>query len=312
MSWHFLPELVEACSGGSSRGSTPSARWRRSPRLGKCSSDARGTVCYRCSRSGTTRGPSTDDLGMGWLGLSPRGSPVSPSLAPAGGRRPETSETSGPRPRASFARYDRGGRSWRTSQDFLGAMGTSDAYSGSWPRAGSMRSGIAFQLPPSARLTRGTASGSWPTPRASEWKGGGYQVDRKGNVNLTLAGAVRLWPTPTAGDAKGGSGHLCGTKRDRWHPSLRVAVKLWPTPLKRDARSVKWAKRAKGSEGGEPLVTAVGGNLNPTWVEWLMGWPIGWTAFEPLAKARFRQWRRSHGGFSTSASRKESECGQRR
>lgn len=27
------------------------------------------------------------------------------------------------------------------------------------------------------------------------------------------------------------------------------------------------------------------GELNPDWVEWLMGWPIGWTAPEPLGGA---------------------------
>ena len=28
--------------------------------------------------------------------------------------------------------------------------------------------------------------------------------------------------------------------------------------------------------------TQDGGKLNPDWVEWLMGWPIGWTALKPL------------------------------
>ena len=38
------------------------------------------------------------------------------------------------------------------------------------------------------------------------------------------------------------------------------------------------------------------GQLNPEWVEWLMGWPIGWTALEPLATDRFQRWLRLHGG----------------
>jgi hypothetical protein len=25
-----------------------------------------------------------------------------------------------------------------------------------------------------------------------------------------------------------------------------------------------------------------GGKLNPDWVEWLMGWPLGWTDLKPL------------------------------
>jgi hypothetical protein len=32
--------------------------------------------------------------------------------------------------------------------------------------------------------------------------------------------------------------------------------------------------------------------------EWMMGWPQGWTALEPLETAKFQQWQRSHGLFS--------------
>ena len=33
-----------------------------------------------------------------------------------------------------------------------------------------------------------------------------------------------------------------------------------------------------------------GGQLNPYWVEWLMGWPIGWTSLKPLRKKDFLSW----------------------
>jgi hypothetical protein len=38
-----------------------------------------------------------------------------------------------------------------------------------------------------------------------------------------------------------------------------------------------------------------GGQLNPTWVEWLMGWPLGWTAFGASATAKYQEWRQWHG-----------------
>ena len=48
--------------------------------------------------------------------------------------------------------------------------------------------------------------------------------------------------------------------------------RMWATP------------RCGGSQGSSPvglahgdLAAQVGGQLNPTWVEWLMGFPIGWT-----------------------------------
>ena len=34
--------------------------------------------------------------------------------------------------------------------------------------------------------------------------------------------------------------------------------------------------------------------LNPDWVEWLMGWPIGHTALKPLETAKFQEWQRQH------------------
>jgi len=32
------------------------------------------------------------------------------------------------------------------------------------------------------------------------------------------------------------------------------------------------------------------GQLNPTWVEWLMGWPIGWTSMEAITALDWRDW----------------------
>ena len=47
--------------------------------------------------------------------------------------------------------------------------------------------------------------------------------------------------------------------------------------------------------GGVGVETQDGGQLNPTWVEWLMGWPLGWTDLKPLETDKFQQWLRSHG-----------------
>lgn len=50
---------------------------------------------------------------------------------------------------------------------------------------------------------------------------------------------------------------------------------MLPTPTARDYR------------GGDPdspnLNDVIGGSLNPRFVEEMMAFPIGWTAFEPLA-----------------------------
>ncbi len=39
------------------------------------------------------------------------------------------------------------------------------------------------------------------------------------------------------------------------------------------------------------------GRLSPDWVEWLMGWPDGWTSLRPLAPEAFGQWRGSTSWF---------------
>ena len=34
------------------------------------------------------------------------------------------------------------------------------------------------------------------------------------------------------------------------------------------------------------------GDLNPEWVEWLMGWPVGWTSLDPISPAEWACWQR--------------------
>jgi DNA (cytosine-5)-methyltransferase 1 len=57
------------------------------------------------------------------------------------------------------------------------------------------------------------------------------------------------------------------------------------TPTARDWRSGK-ASEETHARNSRPLSEQIGGSLNPTWVEWLMGWPLGWTDLKPLATAK--------------------------
>jgi len=38
------------------------------------------------------------------------------------------------------------------------------------------------------------------------------------------------------------------------------------------------------------LSMEVGGQLNPQFVEWLMGWPLNWTSMEPMPPATWVAW----------------------
>jgi DNA (cytosine-5)-methyltransferase 1 len=69
---------------------------------------------------------------------------------------------------------------------------------------------------------------------------------------------------------------------------LASAVKIWPTPNASDhiqrKTSKSWAQQGRVNYVlSNPEITGVtGGALNPMWVEWLMGWPLGWTDLKPL------------------------------
>jgi len=57
--------------------------------------------------------------------------------------------------------------------------------------------------------------------------------------------------------------------------------RMWPTPTARDWRSGKAKTQAeRGRLAGPSLAEVSGGCLNAEWVEWLMGYPIGWTNLE--------------------------------
>lgn len=65
---------------------------------------------------------------------------------------------------------------------------------------------------------------------------------------------------------------------------LATWVRKYPTPTARD-----WKSGSKGKKGNSrPLSEEVGGALNPQWVEWLQGWPIGHTESSVWATAKSR------------------------
>jgi hypothetical protein len=49
----------------------------------------------------------------------------------------------------------------------------------------------------------------------------------------------------------------------------------FPTPTTQDAANNGGPSQSERNT--PPLNAVVGGTLNPDWVEWLMGWPVGWT-----------------------------------
>lgn len=134
-----------------------------------------------------------------------------------------------------------------------------------------MRSGLTGNITPSRandrfnNLESVLARRMFPTPRSSpnenrQTKPTPSQLAGKHGMNL--ATVVNLLPTPVSRDWKSG--------KRRKHKGLASRplneVVLLPTPT---------ANRRSGLQSHG--VNAVEGSLNPAWVEWMMGYPEGWT-----------------------------------
>lgn len=89
-------------------------------------------------------------------------------------------------------------------------------------------------------------------------------------------------------------------------PALRTRERdsgFWPTLTASIGRKCGGRHRGKADTLAsrlamtEGLSTTSTGRVNPTWSEWLMGFPSGWSAIEPLETHKFQQWLRTHSGF---------------
>lgn len=106
-------------------------------------------------------------------------------------------------------------------------------------------------------------------------------------------------PTLVAYDAEGDhrANHYHGLGwlgRNQW----AAETPLLPTLTVDDAHNVTRASGQFSSLTREVAAGAPNGRLNPDWCEWLMGFPIGWSASQPLAMPRCREWWHWHGMFS--------------
>jgi hypothetical protein len=99
-----------------------------------------------------------------------------------------------------------------------------------------------------------------------------------------------MWPTPKASAA---GPDFAKTTRSKTGISLATAAAMWPTPTTQDASNNGGPSQYQ--RNSLPLNAAAGGALNPTWVEWLMGFPLGWTVCDALATRSSRRSSKSSG-----------------
>ena len=77
---------------------------------------------------------------------------------------------------------------------------------------------------------------------------------------------------------------------------MKAYKATYPTPTSRDYKDncghiIAPRKDGKSRLDHLPRVIKEVGQLSASWVEWLMGWPIGWTDLAPLNRDDFKRWR---------------------
>lgn len=270
-----LLEPVAASSGVDSLDGAPFVPSNETSTLPLCWLHDKTTGIWKHSRYGQTYAHLTDDLGADLLtwyqGASRaktsqsrvRGQDSMGNEADCGESSHESSEKSNP-PTCSLKTapcLSRADLTW---------------FSQTLHKWGTMRAGVLYPQVTSVPHTSASVYGFMlPTPVASDATSGAVlgkndtyyttstgmprKVNQKGtDGSVGLGRLVQMWPTPCARDGKGARGN--SKPRD----SLDYAVERGVTKKKTYP------------------VPPPTGQLNPQFVEWLMGWPTGWTDLKPL------------------------------
>lgn len=197
--------------------------------------------------------------------VSQEASPASISASPERAQGSmESIADCGSRCSESLARYDRSTSSWRTPLCSL--FGDYPEYSEALPKQGMTADGWLWELT-DAELRRGEIGCGFLGSAENE----GERMKRYWRTPDTCVGGTcsleSLWRM-AEGDWKRPSGHRM---------QLRLLDQVRCEGLYPEG-AIRFSEKDKG-------------NLNPDWVEWLMGFPAGWTDLEPMSNEAFDKWK---------------------
>lgn len=192
------------------------------------------------------------------LTLFPVGSPASRSVSPGSEEARRMTVISGQKCLESSVRSGPLGllekmlltsSIWHSTRCFL-----------AWKISATKQGRLYFRLVPSKPRTGGTDARLWPTPKATDYKGSGPAGSKCAEHDMkkrNLKGVVMYYPTPTTG------AELCGGTGN--YNQLKALEEVGEIT----------------EEERKSMAAGNGGQLNPDWVEAMMGFSPGWTELEP-------------------------------
>jgi len=308
MSWLFSRVLVEEYLGDTCLDGEQSVQLSGNPTQQAYCAPDKMTKFSRLSRFGMMFRPLTENLGQELLTLYLADFHARTLAQPEKVQELQAADPQcGNTWQGSLARLDPSTSMWKTAQCSL--LEDSMSFSLTLPRWGLMQNGALYPQQTLVQTIKEKESGLKPnndtffhTPCSTGMDGGS---------NSRKALKKRLeWPTPNTLEG------LAPKKLDRImeynnksrpgrsYASMNLReqvvygkIPIWPTPTANEDACGKPTGKMQKMLGNHPEVRQDlnGGTLNPTWVEWLMGWPLGWTDLKPLEMDKYRKWQEQHG-----------------
>jgi len=168
-----------------------------------------------------------------------------------------------------LARFDLDSHLWRTVQCSL--LEDLNESLQTLPQWGMTVGGELYLRPMLVQTTNEKESGLWLTPSTVD-----IPTRSAESMEKRLEYRKKI--------GRNGVGAGCLSEQVEWSgkgaPIGYITKETWPTPTAHMAKETNAPSEANRNEPS--MASRVGGKLNPTWTEWLMGWPLGWTDLNPL------------------------------
>ena len=220
----------------------------------------------------------------------------------------ENDQECGDKWRGSFTKYDQNSCLWKTHQCSL--LGGLDEFLETWPQWGLMRDGECWEQPTLEQTIKETGFGlseRWATPTTMDKlppksekalinEATNARPNRSKPANLRdQVSNMQNWPTPRSCSAMAATITPESAWNEKRNPNLETIVgqRNWPTPTSHNAKETN--APSESTRNTPTLAAQAGGHLNPMWVEWLMGWPLGWTDLNPLEMGKCHCVQQQHG-----------------